>query len=91
MSSAPPPPPTAMAAMLLPFLPSEKRICLRDVDAVRTGKWRMDFTETVCVCVCVFVMVIGGSGEVRARKRVNRKNQAKPHLAVSSASKAPCF
>ena len=27
MSSAPPPPPTAMAATLLPFLPSEKRIC----------------------------------------------------------------
>ena len=27
MSSAPPPPPTAMAATLVPFLPSEKRIC----------------------------------------------------------------
>ncbi len=27
MSSAPPPPPTAMTVTLLPFLPSEKRIC----------------------------------------------------------------
>jgi hypothetical protein len=49
--------------------------------------------KSVCVCVCVFVMVIGGRRGARFGfgKRVDRKNRAKPHLAISSASEAPCF